>query len=108
MLEKLEELAEQAEFQPGRMAAICKVSLRQIERDFEKMFQKTPTEWVRELRCRLALTLAAEGYSNKEIAAELKFASASHFCHEFRKFHGVPFRKIAVCRFTSGEVAIEQ
>jgi len=87
-IEKWETLARQADFQPAKMAALCSISLRQLERFFALRFGKTPGEWSRELKCRQALKLITEGYSNKAVAAELKFASASHFCHEFKRFYG--------------------
>ena len=85
-----EGLAEQAGFEPGKMADLCPISLRQLERFFAERFHQTPKEWVVELKCRLAQQLVARGYTTKDVAAELKFASESHFCHEFKRFHGVP------------------
>lgn len=84
-----EGLARQAEFEPARMAALCPISLRQMERFFVQRFDKPPGEWARELQCRLAQHLVAQGYSTKAVAAELKFANESHFCHEFKKCYGV-------------------
>lgn len=83
-----EALARMADYEPGTMAALCPISLRQLERHFLLHFQKSPTQWVRELRCRLAQQLVIQGYSNKAIVAELEFASESHFCHEFKKVFG--------------------
>ena len=91
-LEKIEDweaLAREADFEPGTMAALCPISLRQLERHFRLHFQKTPRQWVRELRCRQAQELVIRGYSNKAIVAELRFGSESHFCHEFKKVVGV-------------------
>src|SRR5216683_784157 len=87
-VEKWEVLARQAEFQPVKMAALCSISLRQLERFFALRFGQTPGEWSRELKCRQALKLITEGYSNKAVVAELKFAGASHFCHEFKRVYG--------------------
>jgi AraC-like DNA-binding protein len=82
-------LARDARFRPAEMAALCPVSLRQLERFFSKEFKKTPAEWTRELRCRLARRLISEGWSNKAVAAELQFADESHFSHEFKRAYGV-------------------
>src|SRR6266851_2277153 len=87
-IEKWETLARQADFQPAKMAALCSISLRQLERFFARRFRQTPGEWSRELKCRQALKLITEGYSNKAVVAELKFASESHFCHEFKRVYG--------------------
>jgi len=84
-----EKLAREAAFQPAVMAALCPVSLRQMQRFFIEQFEKTPREWARELRCRLARQLISEGWSSKAVALELHFASESHFCHEFKRVYGV-------------------
>jgi|SRR6266568_3299136 len=84
-----EELASEAKFQPAVMAALCPVSLRQLERFFLRTFNKTPTQWTRELRCRVACQLISQGWSNKAVVAELYFANESHFCHEFKRVYGV-------------------
>jgi AraC-like DNA-binding protein len=83
-----EKLAREARFKPSTMAALCPISLRQMQRFFEKEFEKTPRKWLREIRCRKALELVKEGWSNKAIAAELHFADGSHFCHEFKRAFG--------------------
>ena len=87
-IERWEILAGQADFQPAKMAALCSISLRQLERFFALRFGQTPGEWSRELKCRQALKRITEGYSNKAVVAELKFASESHFCHEFKRVYG--------------------
>jgi AraC-like DNA-binding protein len=70
------------------MASLCFVSQRQLQRFFDQHFQTTPSRWCRQLQCRLARRLIAEGYSNKAAASELKFASNAHFCREFKKIFG--------------------
>lgn len=85
-----EQLAREAKFQPSAIAALCPISLRQLERFFAARFNKTPRSWAKELQCRLARQLIAEGWSNKAVAGEFGFASESHFCHEFKRVYGVP------------------
>ena len=87
--EEWEALAVHADFQPAKMADLCLVSLRHLQRLCAEHFQKTPGEWARELQCRLARKLIAKGYSTKAVAAELKFANECHFCREFKKVYGV-------------------
>ena len=83
-----ERLAKEAHFQPQVMAALCPISLRQLERFFKQDLHKTPRQWVRDLRCRLALKLVSEGWSNKAVAAELHYWDESHFCREFKRMCG--------------------
>jgi AraC family transcriptional regulator len=90
-----EALARAAKYEPGNMAALCPISLRQLERYFLLRFKQTPGEWVRHLRCRLARELVTCGYSNKAIAIDLHFGSESHLCHEFKKVYGVSPQTLA-------------
>jgi len=84
-----EKLIDQADFHPVKMAQLCRVSLRQLERHFKQSFRTTPIKWANEIRCRRAIKLVASGYSTKAIAAELKFGSPSHFCHVFKRTKGL-------------------
>ena len=83
-----ERLAKQAGFKPMRLALLCSISERQLQRIFKKRFQRTPKIWLRELQSRLARDLIAEGYSTKAVAAEFKFATDAHFCRVFKKMFG--------------------
>ena len=85
--EAWQQLAIQCGFEVKAMASALRISLRQLEREFRNRFSRTPTDWLRQVRCRLVLWLVLEGLSNKEIAAELKFSDASHLCHEFKKVY---------------------
>lgn len=84
-----EKLAREAKFQPGVMADLCPVSLRQLQRFFKDEFNMTPGQWARELRCRLARQLISQGWSNKAVVVELEFANEAHLCHEFKSIFGV-------------------
>jgi AraC-like DNA-binding protein len=59
-----------------------------LQRLFKKNLNCTPSQWLRELRCKLAQELIAQGYSSKAAAAELKFASQAHFCRVFKDTFG--------------------
>jgi len=85
----LEHIAKETEYQSAIIAKTCGVRLRQSQRIFLRRFKMSPTEWCRHLRARLALLLIRQGLSSREIAKELHFANTSHFCHEFKKVHGV-------------------
>ena len=82
-------LARDTGYDPGGMAARCRVHLRTLERFFRRNFRKTPTEWMLELRCRLAAERILEGYSTKAAAQEFGFSDPPHFCREFKKRFGV-------------------
>jgi len=87
-IEEWEQVAREADFNPAKMATLCSISERQLQRLFRQHLHLTPSRWLRNLQCRLAKRLIAQGYSNKAAAAELKFSSESHFCREFKKVFG--------------------
>jgi len=107
-IELWEDLAREANFQPDAMAALCSISLRQLERFFVERFNKTPGAWAQELRCRLARELIEAGWMNKAVAAELHFSNDSHLCHEFRRRYGVSPRAFAPTYRKSKNVALLQ
>jgi len=84
-IKELESLAKKAEFQPGKLANLRRISTRQMQRIFQRDLHKTPSVWLRQLQCRLAKELISKGFSNKAITADLGFASETHFCREFKK-----------------------
>jgi AraC-like DNA-binding protein len=88
-------VARQAEFRPAKMATLCSMSERHLQRIFKKHLQRTPSQWLRELQCRLAKQLISQGYSSKAAAAELNFATDAHFCREFKKIFGTPPQSFA-------------
>ncbi len=81
-------MAKEADFRPSKMAQLCSVSERHLQRIFKRQLHCTPSRWLRELQCRQARDLIAQGYSSKAAAAELKFATEAHFCREFKKVFG--------------------
>ena len=93
-------LARQAEFKPAKMASLCGVSERHLQRIFKKQVGCAPRRWLRDLQCGLAKELIGQGYSSKAAAAELGFATEPHFCREFKKVFGVSPQKFAPNRFT--------
>ena len=82
---KFEQLAQDADFKVEKMASLCGISERQLERIFKRKFGCTPREKLRSLQCQLAKELIAQGYSNKAVVAELRFASQSQFCRQFKR-----------------------
>lgn len=91
-IQEWETLARKARFRPSAVAALCAISLRQLERYFESQFHQSPGVWCRQLRCRLARELLAQGWANKVVAAELGFTDSSHLCREFKRLTGSSLR----------------
>ena len=87
--EELERLAHRADFNLARIASLSGVTMRHLQRMFKTHLHCTPTQWLRQLRCRLAKRLILKGYSSKAAAAELKYATDAHFCREFKRVFGV-------------------
>lgn len=94
-IEQWEQVAREAEFNAAKMASLCSISERQLQRLFRRHLHCTPSHWLRELQCRLARDLIIQGYSNKAAANALKFANESHFCREFKKVFGTSPQSLA-------------
>jgi AraC-like DNA-binding protein len=91
-------LAKGAEFNPAKMASLCAISERHLQRLFKKQMGCSPARWLRRLQCHLAKELVLQGYSSKAAAAELKFATDAHFCREFKKVFGASPQQFALIR----------
>ena len=85
-----EALAKEAKYKSESLAALCEVSLRQLERFLKYQLGQTPSAWLLDLRLRHAQALLRQGYYTQDIAKDLDFADAPHFCHAFKKVHGRP------------------
>ena len=84
-----EKLASDSTFKPETMAVRCSVTLRQLQRFFKQQFKQSPAAWMRELRCRRAADLIAQGSRTDAAATDVGYGNSSHFCHEFKKVYGV-------------------
>jgi len=94
-----ERLAKEADYNSAKMASLCTMTERHLQRFFKKHTGFPPTHWLRRLQCRLAKDLISQGYSSKAAAAELKFAGGAHFCREFKKVFGASPQNFAPNRF---------
>ena len=92
------ELARQARFNARRLAAVCRVSLRQLERYYNESVGQTPQGWLNEARFREAKRLLLKGLSVKEVSFELGFKQASHFSRSFKQRTGRPPSEYGVGR----------
>ena len=83
------DLAKRAEFDCQRLACLCDVSLRQLERYSKLRFARCPQSWLNDLRLIEAQRLLKSGLTIKEAAYALGFKQASHFCRKFKSYTGV-------------------
>ncbi len=83
------ELAHRANYSTTALASFCGVSVRQLERDFQRVFRQSPKNWLKALRLRAARKLLRDGGSVKETALSFGYRHPQHFSRDFRKFFGV-------------------
>ena len=81
-------LAHRAGYRAGRLAKLCGVSLRQLERYFHDDMGCPPGRWLRGERIRTACELLNSATSIKEVAQSLGFGSPSHFSTQFKNSTG--------------------
>jgi len=83
------ELAPRACYRAGKLANLCNVSLRQLERYSHTDFGCPPGKWLRARRIRTACLLLDHAQSVKEVAYSLGFGSVSHFSSQFKRTTGI-------------------
>ena len=77
-------LASQSNYQPLKMARLCRISLRQLERMFKVESGCTPRQWLRTQRLNNALLLLRKAQSVKQVGYSLAYAQIPQFCREFK------------------------
>ena len=108
-----EGLAKAARFNNRELARMCRISVRQLQRDFRRCIGRTPQEWLDEQRMIAAQRLLKLGLSVKAVAIELGFKQTSHFCRQFKLLNGMTPSNFALtqaghspgCRFAITPVA---
>src|SRR6266704_434447 len=88
-IQKLKDTARHARYSASSLAKLNGFSLRQVQRLFQRATGKTPGTWLREFRQNEALILLTKGNTPKEAACELGYRQLSHFCRDFKRFHGI-------------------
>jgi len=76
--------AEQSNYRPLRMAELCRVSLRHLERQFKVEIGVTPRNWLKKERLKSALRMLPRAQSVKEVSYTLGYCQLSQFCREFK------------------------
>ena len=83
------ERAAEARYGESRLATICGVGVRQLERFFCEHKQVCPKTWLQQLRDDRAIELLKESFTVKEVAWTLGCRDASHFSRDFQRRHGM-------------------
>lgn len=81
-------LVKQSNWSVTKLAKLCDVSVRTLERHFLKNIGKTPKAWLNEQRQKQAVEMLQAGSSIKEIASQLGYRYAHHFSREFKEHWG--------------------
>jgi AraC-like DNA-binding protein len=79
-----EELAQAAHYDANKLAGLCGVSTRQLQRHFRCRFHCSPQNWLNYRRLLAAEGLLLSGDSVKKVAFDLGFKQPSHFCRQFK------------------------
>ena len=88
-LERWEQLAGTARYDAKELAKLCNLSIRQLERDFRHLLDRSPQDWLNEQRIKAAQQLLLSGQPVKVVALELGFKQTSHFCRQFKSFNNL-------------------
>lgn len=83
------ELAHESGYNVRRLARLCEVSMRQLERFLQANLGKTPHELLHEVRMQRAVELICDRTSAKETALTLHYKSYAHFSRDFKRTYGV-------------------
>ena len=80
------ELAEQAAFRPAQLAALCGVSIRKLERQFNAHVNQSPKAWLAARRMETATRrILTSSDLIKTIAFDLGFTQAGNFARQFKQ-----------------------
>jgi AraC-like DNA-binding protein len=82
------QLALQANWSVTKLAKLCGISSRTLERHFYAYMKKSPKSWLAEQRQRHGWALLCSGLSVKETAASLGYRHPTHFSRDFKKHLG--------------------
>ena len=81
-------LARESQYRAKELSEKLGISLRQLQRVFERDYNCKPQEWLNEIRMQTAYDLLSETEQVKEVAYSLGFKQTSHFSREFKRVYG--------------------
>jgi AraC-like DNA-binding protein len=81
-------LAHRSQFKPGKIAQLCGVSSRTVQRHFRQFYGCTLGQWLRDYRLDTAYRRLAAGEAIKVVAIELGYKQLSHFSRDFKRQYG--------------------
>ena len=84
-----EKLAEGAGFDRQRLARLCCISTRTLDRYFLRYRNQSVFCWLKELKMSLAWTRLPAAESVKEVSIDLGYDQASNFSRDFKARFGV-------------------
>ena len=83
------DLARRAEFNVSRFAVLCGLSVRQLERQFQKATGNTARRFLDTVRLKTAMEMLGDGHTVKETAYLLGYKHPQNFTRKFRQAFGV-------------------
>ncbi len=86
--DKLRIIVKQNGFSVKGLAVHVGMDVRTLERHFSVQFHTTPKAWLMRERMSFAPALLAQGLSNKQVAASLRYTCESNFCRDFKRYFG--------------------
>ena len=85
---QLEAKARDAAYHPATFAALCHLSLRQLERNFFAKRHVTPRAWLDSIRLHDAKECLVRGEFVKVVALQVGFGQSKHFSRWYRRLTG--------------------
>jgi AraC-like DNA-binding protein len=92
----LEKLAEAADYKVSKMAALCGLSTRQLQRDFRRHLGCSPQAWLSEQRMQAARERLLAGEPVKVVALDLGFRHVPNFCEWFKTVNGTTAKEFVL------------
>lgn len=84
------QLAQEANWSVAVLAKNCGVTVRTLERHFNKNMGTTPKRWIAKQKQQKVLKLLEVHHSVKETAVSLGYRHPTQFSHEFKMYWGCP------------------